>query len=165
MLWTTGSWLGGQLVKCFRTLSQKKDIFVEEMWEAFALKAFHIFLTKNLGIFQIWLSEILTYHFWTTGPRSLMWNICSLYWPDVTTLSFYWNFPVVIYLYGEVVLVAACSSPDIVSVQNRVLPASAVVSRPQRGDLIVSVGGKTYSSLYCRTVPRAQLFKTNDVVS
>ena len=56
----------------------------------------------------------------------------------MTTLSFYWNFPVVIYLYGEVVLVAAYNSPDIVSVQNPVLPASAVVNRPQRGDLTVS---------------------------
>ena len=55
------SLLRGQLVKCFTTLYPNTlKFFVEKTREAFALKAFHIFSTKNIGIFEILMFEILT---------------------------------------------------------------------------------------------------------
>ena len=48
--------LRGQLVKCFNNFITKyTDFFVEKM----SAKASHLFLTKNIGIFEILTFEIL----------------------------------------------------------------------------------------------------------
>ena len=54
------SLLRGQLVKCFTTFQPNTlKFFVKKMREACA-KASHIFSTKNIGIFEILMFEILT---------------------------------------------------------------------------------------------------------
>ena len=51
----------GQLVKCFTTLYPKTlKFFVEKMREAFAVQKLLSFSTKNIGIFEILVFEILT---------------------------------------------------------------------------------------------------------
>ena len=56
------SWLRCQLVKCFTTLLPNTLIFLlKKMREAFAMqKLLAFFSTKNIGIFQILMFEILT---------------------------------------------------------------------------------------------------------